>query len=118
MPKSDKKRAKEQAKASRPASDANGGDTGHHAAKASRPASDANGGGTGHHAAKAHGRPATVDASLPSTRDELLAAHAAARRRRAEATLGGPEYRAAVEEIARIEIRVADIERSMTPPRG
>jgi hypothetical protein len=99
MSKSDKKRAKEQD-------------------KASRRAADADAGGTGHHAAKAHGRPTTVDASLPSTRDELLAAHAAARARRAEAALGGPEYRAAVEEIAAIEVRVADIERSMTPPRG
>ena len=74
--------------------------------------------GGGHHAAKAHGKPASVDASLPGTRDELVGLHAAARRRRAEAPLGSPEHRAAVDEIGRIEVRIADVERSMTPPRG
>jgi hypothetical protein len=74
--------------------------------------------GHGHQASKAHGRPATVDRSLPSTRDELIGLHAAARRRRADAALDSPEYRAAVEELGRIEIRIADVERSLTPPRG
>ena len=41
----------------------------------------------GHHAAKAHGRPATVDASLPGTREELLARHTEARKRRNAAPL-------------------------------
>ena len=72
----------------------------------------------GHHGAKAHGQAATVDASLPATRDELLVLHAAARRRRASAELGSPEHRAAVDDIGRIEVRIADVERSMTPPRG
>ena len=72
----------------------------------------------GHHPAKAHGKPATVDTSLPATREELLALHAAARRRRAEAALGSNEQRAAIDELGRIEIRIADVERSMTPPRG
>jgi hypothetical protein len=74
--------------------------------------------GGGHHPAKAHGKPATVDSSLPGSREELVALHAAARRRRAAAPLGSPEHRAAVYEIGRIEVRIADIERSMTPPRG
>ena len=97
MAKHDKKHAKQAEKAPRPAEPVSGG---------------------GHHAAKAHGQPATVDASLPGSRDELLVLHTAARRRRADAPLGSPDHRAAVEEIGRIEIRIADVERSMTPPRG
>src|SRR6266550_2448779 len=69
-----------------------------------------------HHAAGAHGQPAQVDTSLPATRPELLALHAEARRRRAAAPLGSDAFRAAVEEIARIEIRVADVERAQDPP--
>ena len=76
------------------------------------------GDGHGHRASKAHGQPATVDRKLPSTRDQLVALHADARRRRAAAALDSPEYRAAVDEIGRIEIRIAHVERSMTPPRG
>jgi hypothetical protein len=72
----------------------------------------------GHHVAKAHGQPATVDTSLPGTRDELLELHAAARKRRAAASLGSPEFRAAVDDLGRIEIRIAAVERAMTPPRG
>jgi hypothetical protein len=72
----------------------------------------------GHHVAKAHGKPATVDASLPDTREALRERHAAARRRRASAELGSPEHRDAVDELGRIEIRIAAIERAMTPPRG
>jgi len=71
-----------------------------------------------HHAAKAHGQAAQVDSSLPATRPELLALHAEARRRRNAASLGSDAFRAAVEEIARIEIRVADIERAQDPPPG
>jgi hypothetical protein len=72
----------------------------------------------GHAAAKAHGRPATVDGSLPATRAELLELHAAARRKRSVAALGSPDYRAAADEIGRIEIRIAAVERAMTPPKG
>ena len=71
-----------------------------------------------HHAARAHGQPAQVDMSLPATRPELLALHAEARRRRNAAPLGSDAFRAAVEEIARIEIRVADVERAQDPPPG
>jgi hypothetical protein len=72
----------------------------------------------GHHAATAHGQPAKVDASLPRTRDELLARHTDARRRRNAAPLGSDEFREAVDEIGRIEVRVAAIERDMVPPKG
>ena len=71
-----------------------------------------------HHAAKAHGRAARVDKSLPASRAELIALHAAARRRRASAPLGSEAYRAAADEIGRIEIRIADVDRSADPPRG
>ena len=72
----------------------------------------------GHAPAKAHGRPATVDESLPSTRVALLDRHAEARRKRAAAPLGSDAYRDAADEIGRIEIRIAAVERSMTPPKG
>ncbi len=71
-----------------------------------------------HHAASAHGIPAKVDASLPATRAELLALHADARRRRAAAPLGSEAFQAAVDEIARIEVRVASIEQPQDTPRG
>ena len=71
----------------------------------------------GHGAARAHGQPATVDTSLPATREELVARHAEARRRRAAAPLGSDAYRAAADEIGRIEIRIAAIERDQVPPR-
>lgn len=71
----------------------------------------------GHGAARAHGQPATVDESLPATREELIARHAEARRRRAAASLGSEAYRAAADEIGRIEVRIAAIERDQVPPR-
>ncbi len=48
--------------------------------------------------------------TLPATREELLVLHAGARRRRAAAPLGGDDYRAACEDIATIEVRIAEIE--------
>jgi hypothetical protein len=51
------------------------------------------------------------------TRETLLAEHVAARRRRDAAPLGSPAYRAALEELATIEVEIARLERSMTPPR-
>ncbi|HEY7828040.1 MAG TPA: hypothetical protein VIB99_07385 [Candidatus Limnocylindrales bacterium] len=47
---------------------------------------------------------------LPRTRAELLALHAQARKHRDSAPLGGPDYRAACEEIAAIEVQIARIE--------
>ena len=72
----------------------------------------------GHHAAKAHGQPTTVDMSLPGTREELMARHAEARKARNSAPLESEAFRAAVDEIGRIEVRVAAIERDMVPPKG
>jgi len=72
----------------------------------------------GQHPARAHGIPAQVDTSLPATREQLLVLHADARRRRAAAPLGSDAFRAAVDEIARIEIRVASIEQPQDPPRS
>jgi hypothetical protein len=72
----------------------------------------------GHLGAKAHGQPTTVDTSLPSTRAELLERHAAARTRRNAAPLGSETHRAAIDEIGRIEIRIAAIERDQVPPLG
>ena len=78
-------------------------------------ASDAGG---QHHAATAHGRPARIDKSLPADRAALIALHAEARRHRAAAPLGSEAYRAAADEIGRIEIRIADVDRAADPPRG
>jgi hypothetical protein len=72
----------------------------------------------GHHAAKAHGHAATVDMSLPATRDELMTRHAEARKRRNSAPLDSEAFRAAVDELGRIEVRVASIERDLVPPKG
>jgi hypothetical protein len=73
---------------------------------------------SGHKPAKAHGLPAKVDTSLPASRAELLDRHAVTRKRRNAAPLGSDEHRDAVDEIGRIEIRIAAIERAMTPPKG
>jgi hypothetical protein len=54
--------------------------------------------------------------SLPTARAELIARHVEARRRRHAAALDSPEFRAACEEIARIEIEIARLERSAIPP--
>jgi hypothetical protein len=70
----------------------------------------------GHAPAKPHGRPATVDTSLPATREELLVRHFDARRRRAAAPLGSEAFREAVDELGRIEIRIAAIEQDQTQP--
>jgi hypothetical protein len=72
----------------------------------------------GHAAAKAHGQATKVDTKLPASRAELLDRHTAARRKRNEALLGSDAHRAAIDEIARIEVRIAAVERAMTPPKG
>jgi hypothetical protein len=74
--------------------------------------------GGAHEVAKAHGQPAAVDKSLPGTRAELMTRHAAARARRNAADLGSEAFRAAVDEIARIEVRIAAIDRAADPPLG
>jgi hypothetical protein len=71
-----------------------------------------------HHAARAHGRATQVDDSLPATRAELMALHAAARARRNGAPLDSPAFRAAVMDLERIEIRIAAVDRAADPPLG
>ncbi len=51
------------------------------------------------------------------TREGLLIDHVAARRRRDTAPLGSEAYHAALEELAKIEVEIARVERAMTPPR-
>jgi hypothetical protein len=53
----------------------------------------------------------------PATREALLEQHAAARRRRNEAALGGHEWEQASADVGRIEIEIARLERAMDPPR-
>ena len=49
------------------------------------------------------------------TRDSLMERHREARARREAAALGSEEYRAAAEEVARIEIAIAELEEP--PPK-
>ena len=51
------------------------------------------------------------------TREQLLALHEQARRRRNDAPLGGGEWEAASAEVGRLEIEIARIEREMVPPK-
>ena len=53
---------------------------------------------------------------LPETREQLLALHEVARRKRDAAPLDSHERVAATFEIERIEIQIARIERAMDPP--
>ena len=53
---------------------------------------------------------------LPETREQLLALHRAARRRRDAAPPQSHERAEASFELERIEIQVARIERAMDPP--
>jgi hypothetical protein len=59
-------------------------------------------------------RPSAGD-DLPTTRAELMSLHAAARARRDASPLGSDSYRAAAEEIARIEVQIARIEEPPPP---
>jgi len=52
------------------------------------------------------------------TREQLTVQWREARRRREAADLGSVAYGRALEEIARIEIEIARIERAMDPPRA
>jgi len=61
----------------------------------------------------------THDATpLPDNREALLVLHRAARHRRDAAPLLSEERAAASEEIARIEVHIARVERAMDPPLG
>jgi hypothetical protein len=85
---------------------------------AGKKAHDGSAKSTEHHAAKAHGRATTVDTSLPSTRPELMALHAAARARRNGAVLDSPAFRDAIFDLERIEVRIAALDRAADPPLG
>jgi hypothetical protein len=52
----------------------------------------------------------TKQAAGPVTRERLMDEHRAARERREQAPLGSDAYRAAAEEIARIEVAIAELE--------
>ena len=60
---------------------------------------------------------ATGQPSPAPTREGLLAQHVDARRRRDSSPLGSEAFREAAEEVSRIEVEIARIERSMNPPR-
>jgi hypothetical protein len=54
---------------------------------------------------------------LPDTREQLLALHDVARRKRDAAPRDSHERVAAAFEIERIEVQIARIERAMDPPQ-
>ncbi len=58
-----------------------------------------------------------VTPPLPTTRAELLARHRELRHRRDAAPLHSRERAEAMEEIGRVEVEIARIERAMDPPR-
>jgi hypothetical protein len=58
----------------------------------------------------------TPGSPVPAHRTELLRQHAAAKRRREAAALGSDEFRAASEEVARVEIAIAAAEEPPPPP--
>jgi hypothetical protein len=60
--------------------------------------------------------PSSPNPPIAAAISELLGHHVAARQRRNAATLGSPEYRAASEDVARIEVEIARIGRSADPP--
>jgi hypothetical protein len=59
----------------------------------------------------------TPGSPVPAHRTELLAQHADAKRRREAAALGSDEFRAASEDVARVEIAIAASEEP-TPPQS
>jgi hypothetical protein len=54
--------------------------------------------------------------ALPQSREELTALWHEARRRRHTAPLGSEAYVQASEDVARIEVEIAAVERALTPP--
>jgi hypothetical protein len=55
-------------------------------------------------------RATSAAAGVPPTREGLMGEHAAVRQRRDAAAPGSDEFRAAAEEVARIEIAIAALE--------
>ena len=62
-------------------------------------------------------KPTESETSLPNDRASLMVLHREARRRRDAAPLGSEERAAAMDEVGRIEVHIARIERAMDPPR-
>jgi hypothetical protein len=60
--------------------------------------------------------PVASRSELPSTRAELTELWQEARRRRHTSQLGSEAYIQACEDIARLEVEIATVERSLTPP--
>lgn len=61
--------------------------------------------------------PVSARPALPETREELTQLWLEARRRRHAAPLDSEEYAQAAEDVARIEVQIAAVERALTPPR-
>ena len=57
------------------------------------------------------------NATADPTRDQLMDQWREARRRRDAADLTSVAYRRALEDLARIEVEIARIERALDPPR-
>ena len=60
--------------------------------------------------------PVADRAALPQTREELTDLWLEARRRRHTAQPGSEAYVQACEDVARIEVEIAAVERTLTPP--
>jgi hypothetical protein len=60
--------------------------------------------------------PVSARPSLPGTRDELTRLWMEARRRRDSSPLGSDAFQQACEDVARLEVEIAAVERAMTPP--
>jgi hypothetical protein len=61
-------------------------------------------------------KPRPTPGTAPATRDTLMAKWREVRRRRQAAELGSDAYRDAAEELGRIEVEIARVERAMDPP--
>jgi hypothetical protein len=61
--------------------------------------------------------PISARPELPRSRDELTELWLEARRRRHSAPLDSEEYVQACQDVARIEVEIAAVERALTPPR-
>jgi hypothetical protein len=62
-------------------------------------------------------KPTAEPAPLPNDRAALMVLHREARRRRDEAPLDSEARAEAMDEVGRIEVHIARIERAMDPPR-
>ncbi len=61
---------------------------------------------------------ATLQPTLPRTREALLELHRDTRKRRNTSAHGSPEHVEAIDLLGKIEIEIARIERAMDPPLG